>query len=276
MTPPGRLLSLAALTILDSGPIGQVHAAHTAGFTHAGLRLMPLLATDQDVICDAARRRELDRALDETGLQLLEIGVFPLKADMEWPRIEAVVRYAGGRGARFLVCPVEDADHTRAARTTARIAELATTVGMTACIEFNPYSACKTLASARELIEHAENRGAAPNSLGLCLDVLHLSRSGGSPDDLTPQAIDQIKLVHLCDAPPPPAGVRSIDELRAESRTARLLPGQGSLWLEDLLAKLPRSIPLSIEAPTRADQGMPASERARHALAATLTLVNER
>jgi sugar phosphate isomerase/epimerase len=155
------------------------------------------------------------------------------------------------------------------------MAELAAAGGMTACIEFNPYSACRTLAGARQLIQHAVGLGAARYSLGLCLDVLHLSRSGGSPDDLTPEAVDQIRLVHLCDAPPPPRGERSIDELRAESRTARLLPGQGSLWLKELLARLPSSIPLSIEAPTRADLGSPAAERARAALAATQALVNE-
>ena len=39
------LVSLAALTILDAGPAGQIRAAHAAGFAAVGLRLHPLLAS---------------------------------------------------------------------------------------------------------------------------------------------------------------------------------------------------------------------------------------
>jgi molybdopterin-guanine dinucleotide biosynthesis protein A len=49
-------ISLAALTILDAGPVGQVYAAHEGGFTSVGLRLQPLLGIYP---AHAARRQRL-------------------------------------------------------------------------------------------------------------------------------------------------------------------------------------------------------------------------
>lgn len=259
------ILSLAALTILDAGPAGQVQAAAAAGFTHVGLRLMPLLPTDQTVVGIPDRERELTAVLAATGLKVLEIGVFPIKPSMDWPLVEQVVAFSAGLGARFTICPVEDRDPVRAAQSFARLAAMSTRHAMTTCLEFNPYSACPSLAAALALLD-----ASGATDAGLCLDVLHLSRSGGSPADLTPAVLPHVRIVHLCDAAPPPRpGTRSIDELRAESRTARLLPGEGALWLADLLHRLPPTVPLSLEAPTAADAGEPPSARATRAFQVT-------
>ena len=59
------------------------------------------------------------------------------------------------------------------------------------------------------------------------------------------------------------------EELRRESRTARLLPGEGELPLDALLDALPPDVAISVEAPSARDAHLPAAERARRALAAT-------
>jgi sugar phosphate isomerase/epimerase len=82
--------------------------------------------------------------------------------------------------------------------------------------------------------------------------------------------------VHLCDAPPPPDSTRSVEELRKESRTARLLPGEGSLWLDELLDALGPDVDISVEAPTARDAHLPADERAQRAYAATTRLLSRR
>jgi sugar phosphate isomerase/epimerase len=79
----------------------------------------------------------------------------------------------------------------------------------------------------------------------------------------------RLKLVHFCDAPAFSPGNRSAEELRRESRTARLLPGEGELWLRELIAALPPQTPISIEAPSARMAGLPAAERARLAREAT-------
>lgn len=265
------VLSLAALSILDAGPIGQVYAAKAGGFASVGLRLQPLLPTDQAIVGDAAKEAELLRALQETGLVVLEIGVFPLKPDTRAEQFAPVVAFSAQIGARFLVCPIEDDDATRRAATFASVCDLAAAYGMEALVEFNPYSGCRSLGEAAALAAAAGR----PNGR-LLIDVLHLSRSGGSPADV--RAIDPalVPLIHLCDAPPPPTDARSQDELRKESRTARLLPGEGSLWLGELLDALAPDVALSVEAPSARHAHLPASERARLAFAATRALLDAR
>lgn len=261
-------LSLAALTVLDAGPAGQIRACAEAGFGSVGLRLMPLLDTDARVVGDAGAELEIVELLQSTGLGVLEIGVFPIRPEMDWAAIEAVIAFSGRIGARHLVCPVEDRDRERRSMTLARLCDLASQHGLDALVEFNPYSGCTTLGEAVDLVGEIGRANAA-----LVIDALHLSRSGGDPADLAAVPPGLIRLVHLCDAPPSPTGERTIEELRAESRTARLLPGEGSLWLDRLLAALPEGVGISIEAPSAAHAHLPAAERARRALDATKALL---
>ena len=106
------LVSLAALTILDAGPAGQIRAAATAGFAAVGLRLHPLLASDPEV-AGTPLEDEVRDLMRETGLSLLEIGVFPVKPGMDVEALRPVLRLSGDLGGRFIVCPVEDADEAR-------------------------------------------------------------------------------------------------------------------------------------------------------------------
>jgi sugar phosphate isomerase/epimerase len=263
------ILSLAALTILDAGPAGQIRAAASAGFDHVGLRLMPLLSTDETVVGLPDKEKDVEQLLAATGLRVLEIGVFPIKPQMAWDRLEEVLTFSGKLGARYAICPVEDDDIERRAATFRRFAEFAATAGLTACLEFNPYSACPNLHDAMAMLDQSATKNA-----GLCLDVLHLSRSGDSPEALTPDVVACIKLVHLCDAARAPApGTRTKDQLRGESRTARLLPGGGELWLPELLTRLPADVPLSIEAPTAAMVGTSAADRAQRTFTVTTTFL---
>jgi sugar phosphate isomerase/epimerase len=262
------VVSLAALTVLDAGPAGQIRAAAEAGFESVGLRLNPLLSSDEAVVGDMARQREIEDLLHETGLKVLEIGVFPIRPDTNIDELAPVLAFSHKIGARYLVCPVEDTDPSRRVATFARLCEMAASCALTGLIEFNPYSACPNLDAALAIVQAAE----AENS-GLVIDALHLSRSGGSPVDLMAVPAPLLPLVHLCDAPPPPTGQRTIEELRAESRTARLLPGEGSLWLDELLSALPADVAISVEAPTARDAGLPAAEGARRALDATRNLL---
>ena len=263
------ILSLAALTILDAGPFGLVRAAHAAGFSHAGLRLQPLLATDEAVAGDRAREDELEHLLRQTGVKPLEIGVFPIKPGFDVDEYGPALSFSHRIGARFITCPVEDADPGRRLPAFGRLCDLAISCGLEALVEFNPYSGCRTLAEADAMVVASGRENAR-----LLIDALHLSRSGGGPDDLKRIPPERVALVHLCDASPPPTDARSVEELRQESRNARLYPGEGSLWLEQLLQALPPGTPLSIEAPSAAHRHLPAEERAKAAMAATSRLLD--
>jgi hypothetical protein len=260
-----QIVSLAALTILDAGPAGQARACAEAGFSHAGLRLNPLLPTDQAVAGDPAKEAEVEGLMRASGLKLLEVGVFPVTEHMDVEALRPVLALSQRLGGQFIVCPIEDADEARRADTFARLCDLASTYGLGALVEFNPYSGCRSLEAAVALATGVQRPNAA-----LVLDALHLSRSGGHPNDLKSVDPALLQLVHFCDAPPFQADGRSADELRRESRTARLLPGEGGLWLAELLEALPHDIPISIEAPSARHAHLPAAERAKLALDATM------
>ena len=258
------LISLAALTILDAGPAGQIRAAAAAGFTCVGLRLNPLLATDPQV-AGTPMADEVHALMRETGLQLLEVGVFPIKPDLQVESLRPVLALSAELGARFIVCPVEDGDATRRLHTYRALCDLCASYGLAALVEFNPYSACRSLGEARAMALAAERPNAA-----LVIDLLHLSRSGGTAEDLRKVEPHLLRLVHYCDAAPQPDGARSEEELRAESRTARRLPGEGVLPLKDVLSAFPKGTPVSVEAPSKSLAGLSAEEKARRVLQATL------
>ena len=250
------LVSLAALTILDAGPAGQVRAAAQAGWRSVGLRLNPLLPSDPRIVGDAAAQAELLALLDETGMGVLEIGVFPVTPDLDVAALEPVVAFGARIGARFLVSPIEDADPTRRVATFAALCDRANAHGLVALAEFNPYSACPSLLDARDLVM------ASGRDAGLVIDALHLSRSGGGPADLSAIEPHLLRLVHFCDAAPFDPSQRSADELRRESRSARLLPGEGALPLAALIDALPPDTPISVEGALPARR-RPARGRAR-------------
>jgi sugar phosphate isomerase/epimerase len=258
------ILSLAALTILDAGPDGQIEAAAAGGFRSVGLRLQPLLSSDRRVVGDPALEARVRDLMLAHDMALLEVGVFPILPDMDPAALEPVLVFTAELGGRFVVCPVEDPDVARRLETFGRLSDLCTRLGLAALVEFNPYSACRSLAEAAAMLD-----AVGRSSAGLVIDALHLSRSGGHPRDLASVAPERLKLVHFCDAPAFVPDGRSAEELRRESRTARLLPGEGELWLKELIAALPPETPISIEAPSARMAGLPAAGRARLALEAT-------
>ncbi|MFM1816867.1 MAG: hypothetical protein RLZ98_3562 [Pseudomonadota bacterium] len=259
------IVSLAALTILDAGPAGQIRAAAAAGFTHVGLRLQPLLATDTEVAGHPEREAEVARLLQETGLRLLEVGVFPVRSGFEMALWEPAVALTARLGGRFLVCPIEACEQPDQIAGVRQVAALAAAHGLEALVEFNPYSGCTTLAAAVSLVE-----AAGSDDVGLVIDAFHLSRSGGHPRDLAGVDRKLIKLIHFCDAAPYEPGSKSADELRRESRTARMLPGEGSLWLSELLDAVGPEVPLSVEAPSQSLAGLGTEERAGRTFKATM------
>ncbi len=262
------LVSLAALTILDAGPAGQIRAAHAAGFKAVGLRLNPLLASDPTIAGDSAAESQVRALMRETGMELLEVGVFPIKPDLDVDGLRPVLALSAELGGRFIVCPVEDHDAARRLATFRALCDLCAPLGLVALIEFNPYSACRSLSDARAMALAAQRANAA-----LVIDLLHLSRSGGTAADLAGVEPELLRLVHYCDAAPMPEGERTMDELRAESRTARRLPGEGVLPLDRLLAAFPAGTPVSVEAPSQSLAGLSAEDRAKKVFAATMAVL---
>jgi sugar phosphate isomerase/epimerase len=122
------------------------------------------------------------------------------------------------------------------------------------------YRSLRTLADAAMITARSDGGG-------ILIDALHVWRCGVDLRELAGLDPGLVAYLQICDAPlaPPRDAV-------AEARTARLLPGAGELPLGDLLAAVPSTVPVAVEAPHPAGRLDPAAfaARARRALDSVL------
>ncbi|MFM9846010.1 MAG: sugar phosphate isomerase/epimerase family protein [Hyphomicrobiaceae bacterium] len=257
-----QILSLAHLTLIDGSPVDLIDAAAAAGFSYVGLRVIarePRPAW-MPVVGNVQMEREIKRRLAATGTKVLDLEVFWLTPDFQVADHVPALALGGELGARYVVVICDDPDRSRAIENFARLCEAAKPFHIRPALEFIPYTQVVTLAHAVDMLQAASAANA-----GLLLDLLHLSRSGGSPGDLARVAPGLINLAHVCDAPA--AIPQTISELRHEAREDRMYPGEGALPISAFLAALPAETPIALEAPNPRAAHLSFAERARHAYA---------
>jgi sugar phosphate isomerase/epimerase len=250
-----RRLSLDYLTVSGAGPIEHVEAAAAAGFDSVGLRfLAPTdLRLEHEVVGDRRLVRAIAAACRRTGITPLDVEVFFLGPGVDMDRLRAAAEAAAEIGASSLLAVCMDRDRQRALDAFAALCDVAAAGGMTVALEFMRWSPVPTIEAAVAFVADAGRANGA-----VCIDALHLARSGGDPSALP--ALPPGTLVQLCDAPaaaPPP------ERLLAEARTDRRYPGEGGLPLGALLAALPPETPVSIEVPHRDHADRTVQDRAR-------------
>lgn len=239
-----RPLAAAHLTVLEYAPVPWVRAAAKAGFAAVGLRLHPAMpgGIAYPVAAGSAAHRELRDVLAGEGVEVVDVEFIPVVPDLDPASFVPLFEAAAALGARCVSVSGDDADDARLAANLAALAGFARPFGLSIDLEFMRWRNVGTLAQARAAIE----RAAQPN-LALVIDALHLSRSGGTPDDVAAVPRERIGFAQLCDArAEQPA---DDDAAIVEARTARLAPGDGALPLEALLRALPADVPLSVEIP---------------------------
>lgn len=260
MSPPGRLLSLAAGTLPDCAPAAMVEASAAAGWPACGIWFDP-------ATWSPATGREVRRRLDDTGLVALDIEPVILGPDGD--PAERLVAAGAEVGARFVLCASRHPDRAATVDRFGRVCDLAAAAGMTVVLEFLPVFAVRTLADAVAVIRAAGR----PNS-GVLVDTLHLARSGGHPTDLADLPAPLLPYLQVADAPA--AGPADVAGLLDEALHGRLLPGEGALPIGGTLAAVP-GVPLSLEIRSRAlRDGWPDPvERARRVLLAATALLGD-
>jgi sugar phosphate isomerase/epimerase len=263
------MLSLSPLTILDATPPQQVSAAAVAGFDALGIRVFPV--ADERVypmLGDTPMMRQTLARLADTGRQVLDVELIILRPTGFTDDALRVLDAGARMGARFVQVLGYDANEDRLIDNFANVCEAAVERGIRPGLEFMMYSAVKTVHDALRIVERADHPSGA-----VLVDALHLRRSGGSPADLATIPPQRLPYAQLCDAPLEPVWPDE-DEARIESRTGRLLLGDGELPLRELIDVLPVGVALSVETPVAALGGKSAQERARLAFAAAARLLD--
>lgn len=85
-------------------------------------------------------------------------------------------------------------------------------------------------------------------SRAILVDFLQFFRAGAEWDILAGIPASALPYAQISDGRS--AAPRTVEALRLEARSARMIPGTGELDLKRLISALPAGIPLSVEAPT--------------------------
>lgn len=228
-------LSLAAGTILDVDPATAVEVAFRAGFPAVGIWFDAATFTES-VAWDVRKRR------DALGMIVLDIEPIMLvpEGSSSSDNGEAIVEAAMIVGAQNILVASRDADSGRVAARLHALAGRLDGTDIRLVLEFLPILGVRTLTQAAAIVGQADHP-----RLGILVDNLHLCRAGHQPSALVALDPQLLPYLQVCDAPLHLADP-AIPVLLHEALHGRLLPGEGGLPIDELLAVVPE-VPISLE-----------------------------
>ncbi len=230
-----RLLSISAGVHPDLSPADMVSAAASAGWPACGIWF------DGDTWSDRTTN-EVRRRLDDTGIVALDVEPI-IPADGSDDHAARLVEAAARLGARFVLFTSRLKDHGATAARYAEVCAMAEPHGITVVCEFLPIFPLSSISIADQVVS-----GVRSSNTGILVDNLHLSRSGGSVDDVRRLGPERFPYLQIADAPNErPADMGALFD---EALNGRLLPGDGDLPIADLLDAVP-DVALSFEVRSR-------------------------
>jgi sugar phosphate isomerase/epimerase len=236
-------LIIAPTTLQDTAPLDYIEATVAAGYDGIGLRVhrspgLPFFP----VVGVTALIRDMKQRIADAGLAVFDLYSFYLEPATDVTSFAPAMELGASFGAKYATVMGADTDWSRQRDNFAKACDLAAQFGLTCSVEFAVIRPLATLPQTVRLI--TESRRDAV----ICIDPLHLARSGGSAADV--KALDpkyfpyaQISDGVLETGEPDPALFGKL------GMGTRAMPGEGVLPLRELLAALPRDVPLSVELP---------------------------
>ena len=244
-----RSYSLAYLTANTLTPPQAVRLAAELGYHQIGLRLLPNTASapQQFLIGQPAVQRETVAALNDTGVGVFDLEIIRIGAGFEPQTYLPLLDAGAALKAKAVLVAGDDTDLARLTDNYARLCALMQPYGMSADLEFMPWTAVPDARAALRVVEGAGR----PRNAGILVDALHVSRSGTTPDDLRAIPRELLHYAQICDAPTAAQIGRAftVEEMIHTARCERMLPGEGGIDLKALFAALPSDLPVSVEIP---------------------------
>lgn len=268
MTPRSPAFSLAYFSVAPMSAIDTLTLAERAGYDHTGIRLAPLLSPDEaPLLMDRRLVREFVARLSDSPVTVFDVEVVKLTTEFSLAGHEALLEVGAALGARAVLVIGEDPDHGRMTDSFAALCDSCARYGLTANLEFMPWTQVPDLASAIGIA------AAAGRSNGrILVDSLHVARSAPLPGGLGSIPPALMHYAQICDGPAAAPG--TMEGLMNAARYERLLPGEGGLDLVSMFSQLPSELPISVEIPNpRRMAEMRAEQWARRALLAARAVI---
>jgi sugar phosphate isomerase/epimerase len=222
----------------------MVRVAARTGYRWVGLRLIPVTddSLSYPIMDDPVMMRETKAALADTGVRLSDIEFVKITPDIDVAALESFVAAGASLGARHILTGPYDHDHSRLSDNLAGIASLAGNYGLSALLEFFPWTTVPDLATSAQIVGAA----ARPNA-GILLDTLHFDRSDSSLSQIGSIPPAWFPMIHLCDAPAEKP--TTTEGILHTARAERLPPGEGGINLAPILGAIPDDVQISLEVP---------------------------
>src|SRR5512146_1937101 len=135
--------SLAHLTLLSQPPPELIEIASAAGYDFVGLRLIPFGLGGGPVYAlqsDARLLRATRRAVQDTGVRLLDVELARIHAGMDMQHYLPALATAAELGARHVLTSVWSGDPAYVKDQFAGLCEIAAALGLTVDLEYVPYA----------------------------------------------------------------------------------------------------------------------------------------
>lgn len=252
-----RRISLHQTAARDASPAEIVETAAALGCEHVCLFTQAPWASSPFPVVGDADVPALRRLMDGHGISLLSATSFPLMPDTAIADYEGGLARAAALGGHLANARVLDTDLNRRIDNFAALGALARSHDIEMTIEFSGYGNKSALADALEMIRET--------GFGkLCLDPLHIARTGTPLLRLRAAGPDAVGYAQLCDGPL----MATEEEFAREGAYNRLPPGEGEFPLLEFLELTPAGLPLALEVPQEELflKGVSILERARSAV----------
>lgn len=238
-----RIHSLAYLSSHRCTPAEAIRVAAQAGYQYVGLRPWPNApgAPQQHLLDQPAALREALAAQRDTGVGVFDLEIIRINEQFDPHTWDALYDVGAQLQAKAILVAGDDADEARLTENYARLCEVMQPFGMTADLEFMPWTAVKDARSAVRIVQNA----GMPANAGILVDALHFGRSTTTLDDIRAIPRQLLHYAQICDAE---AGLNfTVEQMIHTARCERLLPGHGTIDIRGLFAALPSDLPVSVE-----------------------------
>ena len=195
--------SLAALTVLELAPPALIDVAAACGYRACRYQAVAGDARRRRLSADGRRAglKETIARLDATGVTVADLEVVALRPETEIAGFSAFFETGARLGAKHILVAAYDPVLERFADRFAAFCEAAAPFGLSADLEFMPWTAAPDLATARRIVEKVGKANA-----GVLVDALHFDRSGSSIGDIAQNSLGPVALLAIMRRPGRAAG----------------------------------------------------------------------
>ncbi len=263
------VFSLAQLTTLSLTPPEMISLAHKLEYDFAGIRMLPSApgGAAYPLMDDPAMLAETLARMDDTGLRIFDLEMIRIDKHFRAGDYLRFLETGAKLGARAVLIAGDDPIEARMIESYGALCDTAWSFGLTADLEFMPWTVLHDIAGTVRILEAVDRPGC-----GILIDALHFARSTSLLDEVEALPRRWLHYAQMCDGPS--RRPDTVEGLIHAARCDRLLPGEGEFDLAGLFGRLPPDLPISLEIPSdRRMQELGAERWARQVLEASRTLM---